>query len=1005
MQYIERDKLVHIEWSIFRGTSHVSEDFSRALVKVFLIGTYEKYLLTATAQGGTLVADLPQGLPEGAYSLEAVWVKNYGNLLPKRQTLTPSMTPPCPRRPGPRPNDPCFIHPNDDRFNDRCLMRSRKDYLFALTNYASEATVTDESGEVTVKCSSAVATYGYDGLSAYELAVMRGDFSGSEGEYLEQQKYTLPTATEMKLGGIKAAQKTDKETVEVKIDPESGKLYVPPSEGEVLEVATESKLGGIKASAKTDNETVEAKIGKDGKLYVPKGGEELKTATETTLGGVKAATKTSLETQEVKIDPATGKLYTKPGGEGSVEIVNNPDDEDLHSVEKSEDVHVLQFADKEYNASSFSGLGRVYLRKNISDGKNVLTQAMMNKANTRYIIQYDYDLDGATITMPTGCTLDFQGGSLKNGTIEGNNTRIKAELNHIFATSITTTGSWKIDTVHPAWFGAKGDGTTDDTDSLQKAFDLAVIASGHIYISNGASYYKLSEKIEVNLGTDKSIFIDSDLAELKLDSMPTVSIPSSRSISHTVEYAILYIYSYSSGSGSYNDGNATRANIKNLVLNGTGVPLISDIDDISLSSATINGAYIDASNISVENLKVINCFGTGLRLVGADELTIRNIRMDQVGGRPGTPNHPNNSGYTHDNFGDGIYIGYTSEGAAIELSNINLQSYKTLGYKSRAGIVFEYCQGNYKVSGVNITIDYFAKSFHIEERNANGSLYYFSNVKCTHSNIPFTVTVGSNNYYYLNNFYLECLDNGDGREDQNWFLLYSVTNPIVLVNNSHLYWNYSDNPWCNVYNITFNNCVIDGNSTGVYFTGRATYNNCTFYRVGNNNGIMTFYSGGSSKTRQYLNSCKFENCQRIHPSGVYLYNNNSQPDSTIMDSGGKTKFYVLSTANASLDINIPIQHLTDENLKGIKVSGTFSIYLYIGTPGSPDQNVYRSISGTYILDNNLDRVEVQTPTIYGENFSISITDITITMTKSQMNIKGTINNSTEHSIIVEGIID
>lgn len=296
MQYIERDKLVHIEWSIFRGTSHVPEDFSRALVKVFLIGTYEKYLLTATAQGGTLVADLPQGLPEGAYSLEAVWVKNYGNLLPKRQTLTPSMTPPCPRRPGPRPNDPCFIHPNDDRFNDRCLMRSRKDYLFALTNYASEATVTDESGEVTVKCSSAVATYGYDGLSAYELAVMRGDFSGTEGEFLAQSGFTklktingesiigegdikitssgtLEMATETKLGGIRAATKTQDETVEVKIDPATGKLYVPAGGGgsgtTSIPQANASVLGGIKASNRTSNETLEAKIDpSSGKLFV-----------------------------------------------------------------------------------------------------------------------------------------------------------------------------------------------------------------------------------------------------------------------------------------------------------------------------------------------------------------------------------------------------------------------------------------------------------------------------------------------------------------------------------------------------------------------------------------------------------------------------------------------------------------------------------------------------------------------------------------------------------------
>ncbi len=85
----------------------------------------------------------------------------------------------------------------------------------------------------------------------------------------------------------------------------------------------------------------------------------------------------------------------------------------------------LEFANKEYNPEQFSGLGRVYLRKNIVDGKNILTQEMINKPNTRYIIQYDYDLNQEEITIPENCTLDFQGGSLYNGTVVFNNTNLK----------------------------------------------------------------------------------------------------------------------------------------------------------------------------------------------------------------------------------------------------------------------------------------------------------------------------------------------------------------------------------------------------------------------------------------------------------------------------------------------------------------------------------------------------------------------------------------------------
>lgn len=56
--------------------------------------------------------------------------------------------------------------------------------------------------------------------------------------------------------------------------------------------------------------------------------------------------------------------------------------------------------------------------------KNVLIQSMIAKANTIYIIQYDYDLEGETVTIPAGCTLLFMGGSFKNGTLVGNNTKV-----------------------------------------------------------------------------------------------------------------------------------------------------------------------------------------------------------------------------------------------------------------------------------------------------------------------------------------------------------------------------------------------------------------------------------------------------------------------------------------------------------------------------------------------------------------------------------------------------
>lgn len=98
-------------------------------------------------------------------------------------------------------------------------------------------------------------------------------------------------------------------------------------------------------------------------------------------------------------DPTTGKWVEQHEAVPA-------DEEDI-----TEQNGTLQLANKTYDKQSFSGLGRVYLRKNIVGDKNVLTQAMINKANTIYVIQYDYDLNGQTIVTPSNSILKFDGGS------------------------------------------------------------------------------------------------------------------------------------------------------------------------------------------------------------------------------------------------------------------------------------------------------------------------------------------------------------------------------------------------------------------------------------------------------------------------------------------------------------------------------------------------------------------------------------------------------------------
>lgn len=111
-------------------------------------------------------------------------------------------------------------------------------------------------------------------------------------------------------------------------------------------------------------------------------------------------------------DPTTGKWVEQHEAVPA-------DEEDI-----TEQNGTLQLANKTYDKQSFSGLGRVYLRKNIVGNKNVLTQAMINKVNTIYVIQYDYDLKEASINIPENSVLNFIGGAIRNGTIIGNKTKV-----------------------------------------------------------------------------------------------------------------------------------------------------------------------------------------------------------------------------------------------------------------------------------------------------------------------------------------------------------------------------------------------------------------------------------------------------------------------------------------------------------------------------------------------------------------------------------------------------
>lgn len=133
--------------------------------------------------------------------------------------------------------------------------------------------------------------------------------------------------------------------------------------------------------------------------------------------------------------------------------------ETMTEYEVSKDASTITLTRKfggEVSVSSFSAVN-TGASCSITDStkkelRNILTPIMINQPNTIYEVRYDFNLDGATIELQEGCTLIFEGGSLGNGTIIGNKTKINSSTSSIFK-KLNITGSLNASELFAEWFG------------------------------------------------------------------------------------------------------------------------------------------------------------------------------------------------------------------------------------------------------------------------------------------------------------------------------------------------------------------------------------------------------------------------------------------------------------------------------------------------------------------------------------------------------------------------
>lgn len=153
-------------------------------------------------------------------------------------------------------------------------------------------------------------------------------------------------------------------------------------------------------------------------------------------------------------------------------------------------------------------------------------QSKFNKGSVIYKITKPINLYGGVLTIPEGCTLDFQGGSIDNGLIVFNNTTIKNEP--IFGPDIDVQGLSSIEGVYPEFFGYRDFLTPTQKAAVFKRYTNYVNSTNGCYfkITNRGYYYHLydpfySEKSIIGVDNPKFLYMEESIGKVVSETKKT----------------------------------------------------------------------------------------------------------------------------------------------------------------------------------------------------------------------------------------------------------------------------------------------------------------------------------------------------------------------------------------------------------------------------------------------------------------------------------------------------
>jgi len=250
--YVHQGNQITLNWTVRKGAGLALEDFSRIGtgdndIVLFLINKYDRIRVACEVdaekfgQINALIDTENTGIwKEGVYSVELVWWKN------------------------------------GETMHARDVQRTRVDNLFCLTTNQFEAD--SEQAPVLLRLNTVAHAYGYDGLSAYEIACLRGTVGGTgEGTWLSEKEWVQIRSEQVEENQIEDGAITTQKIADGAVTTPKIEDWNPESEDQTG-VTTEKIADGAVTTPKIADQNVTTPKIADANVTTPKIADEAVTS-------------------------------------------------------------------------------------------------------------------------------------------------------------------------------------------------------------------------------------------------------------------------------------------------------------------------------------------------------------------------------------------------------------------------------------------------------------------------------------------------------------------------------------------------------------------------------------------------------------------------------------------------------------------------------------------------------------------------------------------------------